>query len=111
MQPEEVISVTADFIKQKFSGEGSGHDWWHIYRVWQNSLYLAKSEKADLFVVQLGALLHDVADWKFYNGDETAGEKIAREYLESLQVPETVIKLVCQIINEISFKGGGYILP
>ncbi|KAA5547777.1 HD domain-containing protein [Adhaeribacter rhizoryzae] len=111
MQPEEIILTTADYIKEKFAGEGSGHDWWHIYRVWQNALYLAKNEQADLLVVQLGALLHDVADWKFYGGDETVGEKMAREYLEKLQVPELVIAPVCQIINEISFKGAGVNTP
>jgi len=111
MHPAEIINTTANYIKQKFSGEGSGHDWWHIYRVWQNALYLAKNEQADLLVVQLSALLHDVADWKFYDGDETVGEKMAREYLENLQVPEPVIAPVCQIINEISFKGAGVQTP
>jgi uncharacterized protein len=111
MQSADIIAATADYMKKKFSGEGSGHDWWHIYRVWQNALFIAKYEAADLLVVQLGALLHDVADWKFYEGDETAGERIARRYLEDLQVAEPVIAQVCNIINEISFKGAGVATP
>ena len=111
MQPIEIITATAQYIEQKFSGESSGHDWWHIYRVWQNALYIAKSENADLLVVQLGALLHDVADWKFYDGDETAGERIARQYLESLAVNKLITDQVCSIINEISFKGAGVSTP
>jgi uncharacterized protein len=111
MQPNEIITATAAYMQEKFSGEGSGHDWWHIYRVWQNALFIAKSEKADLLVVQLGALLHDVADWKFFGGDETAGERIARQYLENLAVAEYVITQVCAIINEISFKGAGVATP
>ena len=111
MQPDEIIAATASFMQQKFSGEGSGHDWWHIYRVWQNALFLAKSEEADLLVVQLGALLHDVADWKFYDGDEMAGERMARHYLEGLAVAEPIIGQVCRIIKEISFKGAGVSTP
>jgi len=82
MQPDTIIDTTAEFIKAKFSGESSGHDWWHIYRVWKNALFIAKHEKADIYVVQLAALLHDVADWKFNDGDETAGARIAEEYLK-----------------------------
>jgi uncharacterized protein len=111
MQPAAIVAATAAYMQEKFSGEGSGHDWWHIYRVWQNALFIAKSEKADLFIVQLGALLHDVADWKFYDGDEKAGAKIARQYLERLTVAEPVIKEVCRIIDEISFKGAGVATP
>ena len=111
MEPDLIISKTAAYIKEKFSGEGSGHDWWHIYRVWQNALYIAKTEKADLLLVQLGALLHDVADWKFHGGDETAGERVAREYLTHLNVPDWVISAVGVIIKEISFKGAGVSTP
>src|SRR5688500_2451726 len=99
MQPEAIVAATAAYMQEKFSGEGSGHDWWHIYRVWQNALFIAKSEKADLLVVQLGALLHDIADWKFYDGDEKAGAQIARQYLESLAISEPVIAEVGRIID------------
>lgn len=107
MNQEEIIQITAAYIKEKFSGESSGHDWWHIYRVWQNALHLAKSEKADLFVVQLGALLHDIADWKFSDGDEKAGARVAAEYLQKLSVPQFIVEKVCEVINEVSFKGAG----
>lgn len=107
MNNQNIIETTAEFIKEKFSGEGSGHDWWHIYRVWQNALFLAKNEQADLYIVQLSALLHDIADWKFANGDEKAGGRLAAEYLRSLAVPADIIQQVAQIINEVSFKGAG----
>lgn len=111
MESANIIAATAAYMQEKFSGEGSGHDWWHIYRVWQNALFIAKSENADLLVVQLGALLHDIADWKFQDGDESAGERAARQYLASLEVPELIIAEVCRIINEISFKGAGVATP
>ena len=111
MQPDTIIDTTAEFIKAKFSGESSGHDWWHIYRVWQNALFIAKHEKADIYVVQLAALLHDVADWKFNDGDETAGARIAEEYLKKLTVPDSIIIQVCRIIEEVSFKGAGVATP
>ena len=107
MNSEELVSQTAAYIKEKFSGEGSGHDWWHIYRVWQNALYLARHEPADLLLVQLGALLHDVADWKFHDGDEKAGEVAARNWLKSLNATDEIITGVCRIINEVTFKGAG----
>jgi len=86
-------------------GESSGHDWWHIYRVWQTSLYIATHETVDSDVVQLAALLHDIGDWKFHAGDETVGPRLAREWLESLSVDETAIVHVCTIIANLSFKG------
>ncbi len=88
--------------------EGSGHDWWHVYRVWKLSQKIAKEEKgADLTVVQLGALLHDIADWKFNKGDERAGKRVARKWLENIGAgPETINK-VCYIVRNVSFKGAG----
>ncbi len=86
-------------------GESSGHDWWHIYRVWQTSLYIAARENVDSDVVQLAALLHDIGDWKFHEGDESVGPRLAREWLESLGVAENIITHVCTIIANLSFKG------
>lgn len=100
-----VISQTAFFVKKTLSGEGSGHDWWHIYRVWQNSLHLAKYEGGNLFVIQLAALLHDIADWKFYGGDQDVGANKSGEYLESIKVEPSIIDHVCYIIKHLSFKG------
>lgn len=105
MQQEEVILKTKEFVRSKFEGEGSGHDWWHIYRVWRNASVLGEKEGADLFVCQLGALLHDIADFKFHGGDLSMGGKVAREYLESADATEKVISHVCEIIDNVSFKG------
>jgi uncharacterized protein len=104
---EEIIQKTAAHVRQILEGEGSGHDWWHIHRVHHTALRIAKEEGADTFIVQLAALLHDIADWKFHGGDETAGPKAARAWLESLGVDEAAISHVTGIIKDISFKGAG----
>jgi HD superfamily phosphodiesterase len=70
MDKEAILKKTEEHIKGILSGEGSGHDWWHVYRVWRNSVYIGKNEDVDLFVVQLAALLHDISDWKFNDGDD-----------------------------------------
>lgn len=103
----KIIDKTAKYVESKLSGEGSGHDWWHVYRVWKNAIHIGKGEKADMFIVELAALLHDIADWKFTGGDETVGPKLAREWLEKLNVDEKIITHVCEIIENISFKGAG----
>lgn len=107
MNKEEIISKTVDYVKAKLSRESSGHDWWHVYRVWKNGKHIAEIEKADSFVVELAALLHDIADWKFNNGDETIGGKVARGWLESLSLEKEIIDHVCEIIDNSSFKGAG----
>jgi uncharacterized protein len=104
---QKIIEATAGFIKKKFLGEGSGHDWWHMFRVWQLSKKIADKEKADIFVVELGALLHDIADWKFHDGNMEAGAKAARTWLESQDVNEAVIRHIEDIIRTVSFKGAG----
>lgn len=102
---KEFLQKTEAYVREKLEGEGTGHDWWHIHRVRNTALSLAKEEKADLFIVELGALLHDIADHKFHDGDETVGPKVALEWLKSLAVPEDAIHQVCAIIKEVSFKG------
>ncbi len=102
-----VLEETKKHVRSKLEGEGSGHDWWHVYRVWKNAVHVGKEEKVDLFVVQLAALLHDIADWKLHDGDESIGPKLAREWLEKLKVEEDVISHVCEIIKDVSFKGAG----
>ena len=109
MEKELIVIQTADFMKSELTGEGTGHDWWHVYRVWKNAIQIAKREEVDLFVVELAALLHDIADWKFNDGNEDIGPQLAREWLESLNVDETEIANVCQIIQDISFKGSGVV--
>ncbi|MBF0431888.1 MAG: HD domain-containing protein [Fibrobacteria bacterium] len=107
----KVLSQTSDFVQNKLKGEGSGHDWWHVYRVWTLAIKLAEKEGADLFIVELAALLHDIADWKFHNGDETVGPRLAAEWLGKLDVESKTINRVCDIINTLSFKGSGVPTP
>ncbi|GAA4845451.1 HD domain-containing protein [Algivirga pacifica] len=111
MNKEQIIENTAAYIQQKFEGEGSGHDWWHIYRVWKNAEHLAKEEQVDPFIVSLGALLHDIADHKFHDGDDTVGPQKAAEWLESQGVTEEVIEKVKTIVKEVSYKGAGVETP
>ena len=107
----EAIEKTSTYVREQLEGEGSGHDWWHSYRVWQSAKRLAQYEKSDSFVVELAALLHDIADWKFHDGDESVGPRVAREWLTSIAINEDVIKHVCQIIKDISFKGADVATP
>ena len=104
MNKKKIIQNTIRFVKKTLEGSEGGHDWFHINRVYKNALLIAKNEKVDLFVVQLGALLHDIADAKFYDGDESVGPKKARNFLESQQVEETVISHIENIILFISYK-------
>jgi uncharacterized protein len=106
MNKESIIAQTVEFVKQTLADAEGGHDWWHIYRVWKSAKELAQNEKVDLFVVELGALLHDIADSKFHGGDEEIGPRLAREFLSSLSVDEQSIIHVENIITNISFKGG-----
>lgn len=108
MNNPDLIATTIAFVKQQLAGAEGGHDWFHIERVYKNSLLIAQSENCDDTVVKLGALLHDIADSKFHNGDETIGPKVARTFLESLNVEETIIVHVLNIIENISFKGGNF---
>jgi uncharacterized protein len=104
MNSQLIISNTISFVKETLKNAEGGHDWFHILRVWNNAKLIAKNENVDIFIVELGALLHDIADAKFHNGDESIGPKMAREFLESQQVNESVILHVEQIILNISFK-------
>lgn len=99
------IQQIADEVRKKLDGEGSGHDWWHIVRVCNMAKHIATSEKVDMFVVELSALLHDIADWKFNDGDDTVGPKVARQILEKYSISNDVTDRVCEIIATISFKG------
>ena len=107
-----VIAATAAFIEEKFASEGSGHDWPHIWRVWQVARTLAAEQPViDQQVAELAALLHDIADWKFHGGDYEAGPRAARAWLASQAVPEATIERVQQVIREVSFKGLGVETP
>ncbi len=108
MNNNAIIDATIIFVKQQLQNAEGGHDWFHIERVYKNALQIAKNENCDVLVVQLGALLHDIADSKFYDGDEIIGPKTARAFLENLNVPEVIIIHVVAIIENISFKGGNF---
>ncbi|PWA04318.1 HD domain-containing protein [Flavobacterium psychrotolerans] len=108
MNTSDLISKTIVFVKQKLKNSEGGHDWFHIERVYNNANAISKNEVCDLYVVKLGALLHDIADSKFNNGDETIGPKIAREFLVSENVSEDIINHVVNIIENISYKGGNF---
>lgn len=102
------IENTINFVKKQLENAESGHNWFHMERVYNNALLIAKDETCDLEVVQLAALLHDIADSKFHDGDETMGPKVARDFLNSENVSEEIINHVVLIIENISFKGGNF---
>ncbi len=84
MNQNTIVHKTVDYVKEELSGAEGGHDWWHILRVWNNAKKIAQDEGGDLLIIELGALLHDIADAKFHNGDETIGPKKATEFMKSL---------------------------
>jgi uncharacterized protein len=101
-----LIDITKAFVKAQLAQAEGGHDWFHIERVYNNALLIAKGEECDLLVVQLSALLHDIADSKFHDGDETVGPSMAWQFLAAQNVDEDTIIHVVNIIENISFKGG-----
>jgi uncharacterized protein len=103
----EIIDKTIQYVQHELAQDSSGHDWWHIYRVWRNAINISQHEQADSFVVQLAALLHDIADWKLHGGDEDIGPRLAGEWLKRCGVDENTILHVCTIVREVSFKGAG----
>ncbi len=101
---EEILDLTVAFVQETLKDAESGHDWWHIQRVWNNTKHILQHENADPLVCELTALLHDIADSKFHNGDETIGPRVAGEFLKSIDVDQDVIEHVQQIILNMSFK-------
>ena len=106
-----IIDKTCKFVEDKLSGDGSGHDWWHIFRVWTLAKKIAVEEKAQVEIVELGALLHDIADWKFHDGDDSIGPAIAREFLNNQNAEPNVSDSVVEIISTVSYKGAGVATP
>jgi len=104
MNNQEIIAKTIAFVQKTLNGAEGGHDWFHTHRVFLNSRQIAQGEDSDDLVVSLGALLHDIADAKFHDGDETVGPKLAKEFLDSIGVDPEIITHVVNIINHISFK-------
>ena len=98
-------------MRQKFAAEGTGHDWFHIERVWKLAQRIGAQEKAEAGVVSLGALLHDIADHKFHDHDLEAGPAAAAEWLRRLNTPVEIIERVTRIVREVSYKGAGVATP
>ncbi len=106
MTNQQLLENTIAFVKKELANAEGGHDWFHIERVYKNSLLISKTEEVDVLVISLGALLHDIADSKFYASDESIGPKKAKDFLISENVDKEVIAHVINIIENISFKGG-----
>ncbi|MDO8954665.1 MAG: HD domain-containing protein [Gammaproteobacteria bacterium] len=100
----DIITQTTLYVQNTLKNDSS-HDWWHIYRVWKNAKFIGQYEKANLLVVELAALLHDIADWKFHNGDLKAGARITRGWLLENDIDSETIDHVCHIVENTSFKG------
>ncbi len=106
MKKQDVVKKVRKHIKQLMSGEGSGHDWLHIERVVKNAKLIAKSEGGDSFIIELAALLHDIADWKFHDGNLEEGPRRTKELLSSLHVDQKDIDRIVEIVSHISYRGG-----
>ncbi|WP_159946439.1 HD domain-containing protein [Polaribacter septentrionalilitoris] len=104
MNQEKIIENTIEFVKEELKNAEGGHDWFHIERVFRNAILISREEKVDVFVVSLAALLHDIADPKFHNGDEKIGPKKAKAFLISQKVPKEIGKHVVKIVKNVSFK-------
>ncbi len=103
---KRVVARTEQFVKDTLAGAEAGHDWWHIHRVLNNAKLILQTEKADQLIVALAALLHDIADSKFNNGNEELGPKKAGEFLKSMNVDDNIIQHVQQIIRNMSYRSG-----
>lgn len=106
MQEQDIIEKTELFVRDTLQHSESGHNWFHIERVWKNAKHIGQYERVDMLVVELAALLHDIADSKFYNGDETIGPKMARNFLESQGADTAIIEHVIHIMENMSFRSG-----
>ncbi|MCC2599528.1 HD domain-containing protein [Sphingobacterium sp. FBM7-1] len=104
MNKPDIIARTAEFVQEKLKNAEAGHDWWHIQRVWNNTKLILETEDADALVCELTALLHDIADSKFYDGDEQIGPRIAGEFLQGTGLDKDRIEHVQRIIFNMSYK-------
>ncbi len=112
MTKQEIIDQTILYLQEEFAKESTGHDWYHIERVWKMAKQIATKEgNVNMFVVEMGALLHDIADHKFHGGDESVGPKVARNYLERFEIAEDEKESIVGIVKEVSFKGAGVPTP
>lgn len=107
MNKKKILKETETMVREKFEKEGTGHDWWHVKRVCTNAVTIAKKEKgADMFIVQVSALLHDIADHKFHNDDQAAGGRAAKEWLTKVGADKDTVEMVVHIVDNVSFSKG-----
>ena len=111
MDSKKLIEKTRLYVEKEFADDGSGHDWWHVYRVWSIAKKIAQKENAAQTIVELAALLHDIADWKFNDGDESAGPRQVAAWLNKNGVDPGLVDEVCEIISTLSYKGAGVATP
>jgi uncharacterized protein len=104
MDIEDLINALSNDVQELFEGEGTGHDWWHIHRVMHNAIYIAEQEGAEVEIVQIAALLHDVGDHKFHD-EKDASEKMITKMLKKYKVSNDFIDEIIRIVSEVSFKG------
>lgn len=107
MKKAQILDEVKKYIRKSLGEEATGHDWWHSWRVWKLSKKIAEKEGGNLFVIELAALFHDIADWKFYGGSTKKGAEKAKSLLKKLGVDDKTIKRICHIIDNVSFKGAG----
>lgn len=106
MSNEKIIEKTVAYVQQHLWKNDASHDWWHVYRVWKTAKHIAQKEDVNMLVVELWALLHDIADYKFYDGDEEIWPATAKAFVESLWLDKSIVDGVVNIVKYISFKGG-----
>jgi len=111
MDSKKLVEKTRLYVEKELADDGSGHDWWHVYRVWSIAKKIAQKENADQTIVELAALLHDIADWKFNGGDESAGPKQAASWLNKNGAAPRLVGEVCEIISTLSYKGANVATP
>jgi len=109
IRQKSILSATENYIRQTFETEGSGHDWWHIYRVWKLAVQIQKNEGGDLFIIEMAALLHDLDDWKLKSGNHL--ESKTQQWLEKLEVTKVEQTKIIEVIQQVSFKGAGVETP
>lgn len=104
----QIVHLTEKMVRERMEGESTGHDWWHVDRVRRLALHIAGAERgADKLVVQLAALMHDISDWKFNGGDESAGPRLAEEWLHSQGADTSTVERVCMAMESVTFRGIG----
>ena len=99
-----IVQEVAERVRQQMAGSEGGHDWWHVYRVWQMARFIARSMDVDMLIVELAALLHDLADPKFHDGNEEIGPSEARKILDAYELNEETVTHILEIIKNISFR-------